>query len=53
MCIRDRAWGKAQGAEKAYLQVVAGNTAGIRLYEKLGFLEQHRHRYARRLPQVP
>lgn len=47
------AWGKAQGAEKAYLQVVAGNTAGIRLYEKLGFLEQHRHRYARRLPQVP
>lgn len=47
------AWGKAQGAEKAYLQVVAHNTAGIRLYEKLGFLEQHRHRYARRLPQVP
>ena len=47
------AWGKARGAEKAYLQVVAHNTAGIRLYEKLGFLEQHRHRYARRLPQVP
>ena len=47
------AWGKAQGAEKAYLQVVAHNTAGIRLYEKLGFLEQHRHRYARRLTQVP
>ncbi|MHC2799718.1 N-acetylglutamate synthase, CG3035 family [Corynebacterium hesseae] len=47
------AWGKAHGAEKAYLQVVAHNTAGIRLYEKLGFLEQHRHRYARRLPQVP
>lgn len=47
------AWGKDHGAEKAYLQVVAHNTAGIRLYEKLGFLEQHRHRYARRLPQVP
>ncbi|MFK3622020.1 GNAT family N-acetyltransferase [Corynebacterium hesseae] len=47
------AWGKAQGAKKAYLQVVAHNTAGIRLYEKLGFLELHRHRYARRLPQVP
>lgn len=47
------AWGKNNGAQKAYLQVVAHNTAGIRLYQKLGFIEQHRHRYACRAPQVP
>ncbi|HZK32761.1 MAG TPA: GNAT family N-acetyltransferase [Corynebacterium sp.] len=41
-------WGARQGAERAYLQVVAANTAGIGLYRKLGFIEQHRHRYARR-----
>ena len=47
------AWGKEHGAQKAYLQVVAHNVAGIGLYEKLGFLEQHRHRYACRVAQVP
>lgn len=41
-------WGADRGAEKAYLQVVSSNAAGIALYDKLGFLEQHRHRYARR-----
>ncbi|MCP1388207.1 GNAT family N-acetyltransferase [Corynebacterium sp. TA-R-1] len=41
------AWGAAQGADAAYLQVRASNEAGIALYTKLGFVEHHRHRYAR------
>lgn len=39
-------WGAQMGADEAYLQVVSWNDAGIGLYEKLGFLEHHRHRYA-------
>ncbi len=39
-------WAHDRGAEKAYLQVIASNEAGRMLYEKLGFLEHHRHRYA-------
>ncbi|GAA1471598.1 GNAT family N-acetyltransferase [Corynebacterium felinum] len=38
-------WGAHQGAHTAYLQVISTNTAGIGLYEKLGFTEHHRHRY--------
>ena len=41
------AWGQSHGATDAYLQVLASNDAGIGLYTKLGFVEHHRHRYAR------
>ncbi|WP_047241529.1 N-acetylglutamate synthase, CG3035 family [Corynebacterium epidermidicanis] len=39
-------WGAQMGATQAYLQVVATNEAGLGLYDKLGFTEHHRHRYA-------
>lgn len=40
-------WGAREGADQAYLQVRAGNAAGLGLYAKTGFIEHHRHRYAR------
>ncbi|MDU7600639.1 MAG: GNAT family N-acetyltransferase [Corynebacterium sp.] len=39
-------WGRDNGAEHAYLTVPASHTAGVRLSEKLGFIEQHRRIYA-------
>ncbi|MEH0147113.1 GNAT family N-acetyltransferase [Corynebacterium sp. Q4381] len=49
MCESVLAWGMSAdpAADAAYLQVRASNTAGIGLYEKLGFTEHHRERYAR------
>ncbi|MBC3185737.1 GNAT family N-acetyltransferase [Corynebacterium sp. zg-331] len=41
------AWGHAHGAQAAYLQVLESNAAGVGLYAKQGFVEHHRHRYAR------
>lgn len=38
-------WGQAERADKAYLQVSLGNDGAVALYEKLGMLEHHRHRY--------
>lgn len=40
-------WGAAQGAERAYLHARTSNTIALDMYHKLGFLEHHRHRYAR------
>ncbi|WP_342318447.1 N-acetylglutamate synthase, CG3035 family [Corynebacterium mayonis] len=41
------AWGHEQGADSAYLQTRASNEAAVSMYTKIGFVEHHRHRYAR------
>jgi len=38
-------WGVDRGARRAYLQVVPGNEAAVRLYAKLGFEEMYQYWY--------
>jgi len=38
-------WGKNNGAEVAYLQVLTENNAAIKLYDKEGFKEAYRYWY--------
>jgi ribosomal protein S18 acetylase RimI-like enzyme len=38
-------WGAERGAGRAYVQVLADNTAALRLYEPMGFAVHHRSRY--------
>ena len=39
------AWGAQRGATRAYVQVLADNTAATRLYESMAFSVHHRSRY--------
>jgi N-acetylglutamate synthase len=45
LCAALLAWGGERGATRAYVQVLADNTAAIRLYESMGFVVHHRSRY--------
>lgn len=45
LCAALLAWGAGCGATRAYVQVLADNTAAIALYESMGFSVQHRTRY--------
>ena len=45
LCFALLAWGAQRGATRAYVQVLADNTAATRLYESMGFVVQHRSRY--------
>ena len=40
-------WARGRGATRAYVQVVAENTAAQALYESMGFVVHHRSRYVR------
>ncbi len=39
------AWGKANGAQLAYLQVVSNNEPALNLYAQLGFVEKYQYWY--------
>jgi ribosomal protein S18 acetylase RimI-like enzyme len=45
LCEALLAWGAQRGATRAYVQVLADNTAATRLYESMGFSVHHRSRY--------
>lgn len=41
------AWARAQGADKAYVQVTEDNATALALYRRLGFAAHHRYTYLR------
>jgi N-acetylglutamate synthase len=45
LCAALLAWGGERGATRAYVQVLADNTAASRLYESMGFAVHHHSRY--------
>jgi ribosomal protein S18 acetylase RimI-like enzyme len=45
LCADVLAWAVDRGATRAYVQVLADNTAATRLYESMGFRAHHRSRY--------
>jgi ribosomal protein S18 acetylase RimI-like enzyme len=45
LCEALLAWAAERGATRAYVQVLADNTAATRLYESMGFSVHHRSRY--------
>jgi ribosomal protein S18 acetylase RimI-like enzyme len=45
LCKALLAWGADRGATRAYVQVLADNTAAKGLYESMGFSVHHRSRY--------
>jgi N-acetylglutamate synthase len=45
LCEALLAWGAERGATRAYVQVLADNTAATRLYQSMGFSVHHRSRY--------
>lgn len=47
LCAGLLGWGRDHGATRAYVQVVADNTAARALYESMGFVVHHRSRYVR------
>ncbi len=45
LCAALLAWGGRQGATRSYVQVLADNSAALKLYESMGFTVHHRSRY--------